>query len=88
MTDALRISPTFEDVATDQVLCMLGEEETMVYPDNHKEMDPKLLKMGQSSWTQLVYTYGINNPKLQHSKLLWSFYSKRKRCARAQSPPT
>ena len=40
----------------------------MVYPDYHKELDPELLEMGQSS--QLVYTYGINNPKPQHSKVL------------------
>ena len=42
----------------------------MVYPDYHKELSPELLEMGQSSWTQLVYTYGINNPKPQHSKVM------------------
>ena len=53
----------------------------MVYPDYHKELTPELLEMGQSSWTQLVYTYGINNPNLNTVKLWmwwmwWSLYSK------------
>ena len=52
MTDVLRISQTFEDVVTDQVLYMFWEEETMVYPDYHKELSPELLEMGQSSWTR------------------------------------
>ena len=42
----------------------------MVYPDYHKELDPELLEMGQSSWTQLVYKYGIDNPKPQRNKVL------------------
>ena len=42
----------------------------MVYPDYHKELSPELLEMGQSSRTQLIYTYRINNPKPQHSKVM------------------